>query len=41
MRGWLDRPGYLKGVEHFSEGVSGRGAEFFPEILMGLRFPVT
>ena len=21
MGGWLDRPGYFKGVEHFSDGV--------------------
>ena len=21
MRGWLDRPGYFKGVENFSDGV--------------------
>ena len=21
MEGWLDRPGYLKGVENFSDGV--------------------
>ena len=32
MGGWLDRPGYLKGVENFSDGVedfSSGGFEAF------------